>query len=61
MKNSTLRILEVVWIIVGVASTAEGIRYAISPGGARTFVFFGMAIVSFLFAWARHSQRKNSK
>jgi len=57
MKSRTLLILEVVWLVVGVASIAEGIRYAISPGGARTFIFFGMALVSFLFAWVRHSQR----
>jgi hypothetical protein len=61
MKSRTLLILEVIWIIVGIASVAAGIRYAVSPGGTRTFVFFGMALVSFLFAWVRHSQRKNSK
>jgi len=60
MKNRTLLVLEVVWIIVGTASIAAGIRYAISPGGTRTLVFFGMALVSFLFAWARHNQRKKN-
>jgi hypothetical protein len=58
MKNRTLLILEVVWIIVGIASVAAGIRYAITPGGPKSFIFFGMALVSFLFAWARHTQRK---
>ena len=60
MKNSSLLILEIVWIIVGIACIIAGIIYAISPGGARTFVFFLMALVSFLFATVRHRQRKNS-
>jgi hypothetical protein len=60
MKNRTLLILEVVWIIIGIASAAAGIRYAISPGGTRTIVFFAMALVSFLFAWVRHNQRKKN-
>lgn len=60
MKNKFLLILEIVWIIVGFASIAAGVRYAVSPGGLKTIIFFVMAIVAFLFAWVRHTQRKKN-
>jgi hypothetical protein len=61
MRNSSLLALEIVWIIIGIASIAAGVKYAISPGGMKTIVFFIMALVAFLFAFVRHTQRKKQK
>ncbi|MGD0582918.1 MAG: hypothetical protein ABR974_08235 [Bacteroidales bacterium] len=61
MRNSGLLILEIVWIIIGIASVAAGINYAISPGGMKTIIFFLMALIAFLFAYVRHTQRKKQK
>jgi hypothetical protein len=61
MKNNGLLILEITWIVIAIVSAVAGIMYSISPGGSRTYVFFGMAAVATLFAWARHHQRKKSQ
>lgn len=60
MNKNPLLILEIVWIIVGIGCLAAGIGYAITTGGSRIFVFLLMALISFAFAWARHTQRKKS-
>jgi hypothetical protein len=60
MRNNSLVIMEIIWIITGILAIVMGIHYAINTGGARIIVFAGMAIVSFLFAWIRHRQRKKS-
>jgi len=59
MKNKSLLVLEIVWIVVGAACIVGGIKYALGEGGYRTYIFFFMAVVSFAFAWVRHSQRKS--
>jgi len=59
MKNRGLLLLKIVWIIVGIACLAAGIRSVIMEGGYRFVVFFIMAVVSFGFAWIRHKQRRN--
>jgi hypothetical protein len=51
-------ILEIVWIVTGILCLFAGIRYAIGSGGNKTFVFFLLAAVSFLFAWYRDRERK---
>jgi hypothetical protein len=61
MKNSSLLILEIVWITTGILSVAAGIRYAINGGSNKIFIFALMALVSFAFAWMRHKQRKRDK
>ena len=60
MNKKSLLILEIVWIIVGILCIAAGIRFAIMTGGSRVFIFILMALVSFVFAWMRHMQRKKS-
>jgi hypothetical protein len=56
MSKKSLLVLEIVWIAVGIISIAAGIRFAITDGGSRVFIFILMAAVSFV----RHRQRKKS-
>jgi hypothetical protein len=60
MRNSTLLILEIIWITTGVLCVAAGIRFSIISGGPKIFIFAFMALISFVFAWVRHKQRKKS-
>jgi hypothetical protein len=60
MKNKYLLVIEIVWIVTGLLSTAAGIRIALDTGGNRVLVFAVLAMVSFLFAWIRHRQRTKS-
>ena len=60
MNKTFLLIVEIIWIITGVLSIAAGIRYLTAGGGKLLFVFPLLAVVSFLFAWIRHRQRKKS-
>ncbi len=53
-------VLEIVWITVGILCVAAGIRYLIKTGGSKVYIFFIMALVSFVFAYIRHNQRKKS-
>jgi hypothetical protein len=59
MNKKFILILEIIWIATGFLSIAAGIRYAIRTGGAGVLIFVLLAIISFLFAWFRHRQRKN--
>jgi hypothetical protein len=58
MRNNSLLILEIIWWATGVISIVAGIRFAVTEGGIKTLIFILMALVSFLFAWLRHQQRK---
>jgi membrane associated rhomboid family serine protease len=60
MRNSSLLILEIIWIVAGILSVIAGIRFAMTTGGSKIIIFALMAIISFLFAWMRHRQRKKS-
>jgi uncharacterized membrane protein HdeD (DUF308 family) len=60
MNKKALLVLEIVWIVVGIICIAAGIRFATTAGGSRVYIFLGMALVSFGFAWMRHRQRKKS-
>jgi hypothetical protein len=60
MRKSSLIVLEIVWIATGILSLGAGIRFAITTGGSKVFIFAIMALVSFVFAWIRHKQRKKS-
>jgi len=55
-----LLILEIIWWATGIISIAAGIRFAVTGGGIKILLFIVMALVSFLFAWLRHQQRKKS-
>jgi hypothetical protein len=52
--------MEIIWISTGILSVAAGIRFAFTQGGSKIIIFAVMALVSFLFAWMRHRQRKKS-
>ncbi len=58
MRNSSLLVMEIIWITTGVLSVVAGISYAITSGGSKVFIFASMALISFVFAWLRHKQRK---
>jgi hypothetical protein len=58
MSKRFLLILEIIWIITGLLCIAAGIRYAVTEGGNRIFIFILIALISFLFAWIRHRERK---
>jgi hypothetical protein len=60
MRNSSLLVLEIIWIATGVLCIAAGIRFAMTSGGSKIFIFALMALISFVFAWLRHKQRKKS-
>jgi hypothetical protein len=60
MRNSSLLIMEILWIATGVLCLGAGIRIAVTAGGNKVFIFAFMSLVSFLFAWLRHKQRKKS-
>lgn len=58
MRNRSLLVLEIVWIVTGVLCIAAGIRYMISGGNSKIPIFVLMALICFVFAWLRHRQRK---
>jgi hypothetical protein len=58
MRNSSLLILEIIWIATGVLCVAAGIRYAITSGSNKIPIFALMAFICFVFAWLRDKQRK---
>jgi len=58
MRNSSLLVLEIIWIATGVLCIAAGIRYAMAGSGSKIPIFALMAFVSFIFAWLRDKQRK---
>jgi hypothetical protein len=60
MRNSSLLALEIIWIATGVLCMGAGIRFALTTGGNKIFIFAMMSLISFVFAWLRHKQRKNS-
>jgi hypothetical protein len=60
MRNSSLLVMEIIWISTGILSVAAGVRFAITTGGTKVLIFALMALVSFAFAWFRHIQRKKS-
>jgi len=60
MSNRTLLVVEIIWIAVGILCIATGIRFAITEGGPKIFIFISMALISFVFALIRHKQRKKS-
>ncbi len=61
MKNSSLLIMEIIWIAVGVLCIAAGTRFAITNGFSKVPIFALMTLVCFVFAWIRHRQRKRGK
>jgi len=60
MRNSSLLIMEIIWIATGVLCIAASIRMATTTGGNKIFIFAAMALVSFVFAFLRHKQRKKN-
>jgi uncharacterized membrane protein YczE len=60
MRNSSLLVLEIIWIVTGVLCIAAGIRFALTNGGSKIPIFALMALICFVFAWLRDKQRKKS-
>jgi hypothetical protein len=60
MRNSSLLVLKIIWIVTGILSTGIAVRIALTSGGNKIWFFSLMALISFLFAWIRHKQRKKS-
>ncbi len=60
MSKRYLIIFEIIWIVTGILCLAAGIKFSVTTGGPRIFMFAAMAAVSFLFAWLRHRERKKS-
>jgi hypothetical protein len=60
MRNSSILILEIIWIATGVLCIIAGIRFAITNGANKVPLFALMALVCFVFAWIRDRQRKKS-
>ncbi len=58
MNRKYLLVIEIVWIATGLLCIAAAVRYLTISGGPRVFIFIAMAIVSFLFAFVRHRERK---
>jgi hypothetical protein len=60
MRNSSILVLEIIWIATGVLCIIAGIRFAITSGANKVPLFALMALVCFVFAWIRDRQRKKS-
>lgn len=60
MNKKYLIVIEIIWIATGILSIVAGTKYAITEGGPKIFIFILLALVSFLFAWVRHRERKKS-
>jgi hypothetical protein len=60
MSNKSLLVIEIIWIVTGILCVIAGIRFALTSGGNKIFIFAIMALVSFVFAWLRHNQRKKN-
>jgi len=60
MSNKSLLVIEIIWIVTGILCVIAGIRFALTSGGNKIFIFAIMALVSFAFAWFRHNQRKKN-
>jgi superfamily II helicase len=58
MNKKVLLILEIIWITTGILCIAAGVRYIINGGGKMVWMFPLFALISFLFAWFRHRERK---
>jgi len=58
MPGKSNLILEIVWLITGFLCLAAVFRYLMNGYDRRILIFVLMAVVSFLFAWYRHRQRK---
>ena len=57
-KNSSLLVLEIIWISTGLICLLISIRVLATTGGSKSIIFAVMALISFAFAWIRHSMRK---
>jgi hypothetical protein len=59
MRNNSLIIIEIIWIVTGLLCIAAGIRYSLTGGSSKIPIFALMALISFVFAIIRHRQRRN--
>ncbi len=58
MNKTTLVILEIVWIVIGMICIAAAIHSKVSRGGDKYLILAGMGLLAFLMAYIRDRQRK---
>jgi hypothetical protein len=60
MRNNSLIVLEIIWLITGLLCIFVSIKLSISGTFNKVPLFAIMAVISFVFAYIRHNQRKKS-
>jgi glucose dehydrogenase len=60
MRNSSLIVMEIIWVVTGVLCLIAGIRLVFAGGSNKIPIFALMSLICFVFAWLRHKQRKKS-
>jgi hypothetical protein len=60
MKNSSLIIMEIIWIVTGALCLIAVTRLILTGGSNKIPIFVLMSLICFVFAWVRHKQRKKS-
>jgi hypothetical protein len=58
MNKKSLLLIEIVWVILGIACLAIAVREIIINGLGKAWLFLVMSAVAFILAWMRDSQRK---
>jgi hypothetical protein len=58
MRNSAVLVMEIIWIVTGLAALILGIHRFFTKGENNIYIFILISLVSFLFARIRHNQRK---
>ena len=58
MNKKSLLLIEIIWIILGIACLAIAVREIAINGFGKAWLFLVMSAVAFILAWMRDSQRK---
>lgn len=58
MNKKSLLLIEIVWIILGIACLVIAVREITINGLGKAWLFLVMSVISFILAWMRDSQRK---
>jgi hypothetical protein len=60
MRNSSVLVMEIIWIITGILCLIAAFRLATTTSSNKIPIFAVMALICFVFAWFRQKQRKKS-
>lgn len=60
MKKSSVIVLIIAWILMGILCTGAGIHQTLHSGFDKSYLFFIMAAISFLMGWYRYKQLKKN-